>query len=108
MIGLAMMLATSGEFMTGNALYQLCGGDAERRADCVGYVTGVVDTMLAVSDAKDGTPVLCFPKGVTRGQVADEVQKYLEANGPEFRQGPATILVAIAVDVAYGCAEPKP
>ena len=104
MIGPAMMLAATGEFMTGDALYQLCGGRAERRADCVGYVSGVVDTMFAVSDPNDGT-VLCLAKGVTRAQVAEEVQKYLKANGPENRQGPATRLVFIAVDAAYGCSK---
>jgi len=91
MIGLAMMLAASGNFMTGAAIYRSCGGNAERRAECVGYVAGVTEFMLAADfSTEDALDQLCGSGGKRDAECVDEISGDLESLlAANFRTGEA-------------------
>jgi Rap1a immunity proteins len=85
---------TTAQAITGNQLYEWfklpkTGTDATF-AD--GYVIGVVE----------GTGAGCFPDGITRRQLRDIVQQYLE-NYPESRHLLASDLVVIAIEEKFPC-----
>jgi hypothetical protein len=83
-------------YMTGNSIVQDC--DAMNAA-CISYVTGVVDGQWW------GEPNMnCIPDGVTTGQLAQVVRKYL-AEHPERLHLNAPVLVADAVSGAWPCAQ---
>jgi len=66
-------------FYSGNALWNECSGDnAFQSGLCMGFVAGISDAMsIAAIKA-------CFPPGVTVGQTADVVKRFLGQH-PERR-----------------------
>ena len=98
MIGLAMMLAASGSFVTGNQLYEDC--TREKTQICLGYIVGVVDGYLALRT----NPVICIPAKVTMGQINDIAVTYL-TDHPEKRQYTADSLVLASLIQAFPCAK---
>ena len=96
--------ATHAGFDTGNRLYEDCSADTYfNRGYCGGYVVGIVDTIESMQGAgllpRDA---LCIPEGVTKGQLADTVQKYLQDN-PAIRHNDAGNLVPEALREAFPC-----
>jgi hypothetical protein len=69
---LTLSLYANAEFMTGRTLLARMNGDAADRANAVGYIVGVADTLMG--------EVSCPPHGLTSGQLASEVRKVLEEN----------------------------
>ncbi len=87
--------------ISGNQLYEdfkSYKGQAEEsqfnRAYYLGYVTGAVDM--------GNHALFCLPNGVTAGQIADSVGKYLTDN-PQRRHFSGARLVAEALAEHYPC-----
>ncbi len=79
-------------FYDGNKLYETCSAKSGRDIGlCVGYITGVADTL---EDAK------CFTAGVDSHQVYDAVKQYLERH-PAERHNRASSLVKEAIQQAF-------
>jgi hypothetical protein len=88
---------TATSFYSGNALWNECSGDnAFQSGLCMGFVAGISDAMsIAAIKA-------CFPPGVTVGQTADVVKRFLGQH-PERRHEAAVFLVAAALAEAFPC-----
>jgi hypothetical protein len=87
------------EFVTGNDLYTKCNSNApEDKFWCLGFVTGVFDTLP--TGPKKG--LVCPGPNVTAGQVHDVVVKNLQEH-PTMRHLPAAFLVGTALGVAFPC-----
>lgn len=102
-IALLPLVAHAG-FDTGNRLYEDCRSENYfNRGYCGGYVTGIVDTIEAMQ-ASGVLPAnaLCIPEGVTKGQLADVVERFL-ADRPERRHHEAGSLVPEALAAAFPC-----
>jgi hypothetical protein len=77
----------------GNTLLDECqSNDGAEKSFCLGYVLGVLDEL----------PNACAPNGVTGGQTAKVVERYLEAH-PENLHLSANSLIASAVVAAWPC-----
>ena len=96
-------LAQAG-FDSGNRLFEDCAAENYfNRGYCGGYIVGIVDTIEALqARGKLPATALCVPDGVTKGQLADVVRKYLEEN-PQRRHADAGRLVPEALNAAFGC-----
>ena len=107
--------------VTGNELYeQLKSQNQIDNQNAYAYLDGVIDTegmyhmgdgfiwMMDVSkdkNAKFKSAHFCFGDNkITKKQVADVVQKYLEAN-PQNRHEPANGLIRRALIEAFPCAK---
>jgi hypothetical protein len=101
---LAATLPAHAGFDTGNRLFEDCSAENYfNRGYCGGYVTGIVDMLEALS-ARGVIPknTLCIPEGVTKGQLADVVKKYLGEH-PERRHLDAGGLVPEALTASFPC-----
>jgi len=82
----------------GNALMRDCQSQlsAERRS-CLGYITGVIDTMdtPGIRDAMRGVCPILRP-GMEMGQVVDIVLRFLIEN-PQMRDFPAVVSIMAAL-----------
>jgi hypothetical protein len=86
------------EFFDGNKLLSTCRSNQPiDMADCIGYVTGVYDTLAGVR--------ICSPDGITRGQVRDIVLTYLQ-NAPEERHKTADVLIGNVLSALWPCKRP--
>lgn len=85
-------------FQTGNSVAGVCLPTSQSPSGpCIAYVGGVVDGMLW------GEPsYLCLPEGVTQGQLAAVVAKFLEDH-PERMHLNAPVLIADALQGAFPC-----
>lgn len=94
----AMAPAPAGAFQTGNSLHGDClDQPAGPTGACVAYLAGVIDGMWW------GKPnTICFPDGVTQGQAAAVIVKYMREN-PERMHLSAPVLVADALMPAFPC-----
>jgi len=107
--GLGVLLAlltapADAGFDSGNRLYEDCSADTYfNRGYCGGYVVGIVDTIESMQ-ASGVLPAnaMCIPEGVTKGQLADVVQKHLQDH-PELRHHEAGELVPMAINRAFPC-----
>lgn len=85
----------------GNELLSICGeDDAFSRGYCLGYIRGLtigVDYLLVTKDAK-----ICYPDGVTWGQIKDVAVSYIRRN-PAKRADRAIFLVGLASAEAWPC-----
>jgi hypothetical protein len=78
MIALALMMAASSQFITGQSLSDDCAAlGAARQAHCIGFITGVSDT-LAYMEAD--APLLCIPAQIEAGRLREVVTRYLAAH----------------------------
>jgi hypothetical protein len=89
-------------FKNGNRLWSLCSQppNSVAKAECAGYVLGVVDA-IKEDDAVNGFTA-CLPTEVTTVQVVDVVTDYLRQN-PAERHYLAAGLVARALARAFPC-----
>ena len=86
-----------GYFMTGNTIMPDCQAQPAPTGACVAYVVGVIDGMWW------GEPNMnCIPDGVTTGQLAQVVAKFLRDH-PERLQLNAPVLIADAIGGAWPC-----
>jgi hypothetical protein len=72
LLTLSLYMPAHAEFMTGKTLLARLHGDATDKANAVGYIIGVADSLMG--------EVSCPPHGLTSGQLAKKVQEVLEAN----------------------------
>lgn len=91
------------DFITGNELVEYCNPDAGNThwGMCRGYVTGVYGRQFWVEDSEFKS---CPPDGTTIEQMTSVVRKYLTER-PEYLHLQASVLVAIAVSVAWPCSD---
>ena len=99
---LAMLLGSpaSYAYTTGNNLVEHCK-DKEAyfgSGFCYGYMMGVANILTWASERNR----ICIPDGVTGGQVASIVTKYLKEN-PESLHESADLLVTVALGKAFPC-----
>jgi hypothetical protein len=66
-----------------------------RNGASFGYVIGIADNLTVQNE-------ICFPDGVTHGQMVDVVQKYIEEN-PAIRHLHRLILVRASLIFAFPC-----
>jgi hypothetical protein len=84
----------------GNFLYAQCNGaDAGGEPFCVGFISGVIDTVEMAMDVK---PYCVRGTGATRGQLLDVFRKYLQEN-PQTRHESAAMLLVLALKQAFPC-----
>lgn len=97
-------LAAHAGFDSGNRLYEDCRSENYfNRGYCGGYVIGIVDTIEAMQESRLlPADALCIPEGVTKGQLADVVTRYL-ADHPAQRHDEAGNLVPEALKRAFPC-----
>lgn len=97
-------VAVNAGFDSGNRLYEDCSGETYfNRGYCGGYIVGIVDTIESMqSSGLLPKNAMCIPEGVTKGQLADVVTKYL-ADNPAIRHGDAGNLVPEALNAAFPC-----
>ncbi|WP_223592418.1 Rap1a/Tai family immunity protein [Pseudomonas sp. A-R-19] len=69
---------------------------------CLGIVEGVRMTMFYLNGSLPEAARVCFPKGVTTGQGARVVVKYLKDNPEELHED-ATSLIFFAYHKAFPC-----
>lgn len=81
--------------MTGNQLVIECVGTSYRL--CQGYIIGVLDMGRATQQ-----PPICFPPGVTLGQMTSVFQKFLQDNPARLHED-GVFLVREALDTAFPC-----
>jgi hypothetical protein len=87
---------SNAEFYSGNDLKQMCAAPSYTDdAICMGYVTGVYDTLLSQG-------AICSSGGVTVGQLQEIVKKYFSQN-PERLHFTAQSLVRSSFRAAFPC-----
>jgi len=102
MIALALMMAASSQFITGQSLSDDCAAlSAARQAHCIGFITGVSDT-LAYMEADAPAPLLCIPGQIEAGRLREVVTRYLAAH-PALLDLSASSLAAKALTGAWPC-----
>lgn len=95
------------EFFTGDMLYANCSAKpadsdyAVRHLECAGYVLGVSDAQQAAQGA-GGAGKVCLPATATSTQLAQSVERYLEAH-PDKRKLAAQDLVLEALAADFPC-----
>ena len=95
--------AYSSDGMTGNELLTLCQSDlAVEHTFCSGYVDGALGAFVVASVAYKSPRLVCVPEGVTVGQSAKVVERYLEAH-PENLHFGARVLVFAALMATWPC-----
>lgn len=89
----------SAHAFSGDDLTRVCTDkDKTREALCVGYVSGVSETLTSVLQ----TSGICAPDSVSLGKLITVVVDYVNAH-PEERQGSAVPLVWSALVDAWPC-----
>jgi hypothetical protein len=84
-----------GYWKTGNTIKAECGSSSlVEKSLCLGYITGVSDVFKDTS--------ICYPKGVTAGQIESIVIKYLNEH-PDRLHYSADSLVLDALGKAFPC-----
>jgi hypothetical protein len=92
-------------FYSGNQLLAVCDGVSPvEKGICVGFISGVADTLAGVSE--NGGKLLgwraCQPPAATSGQTRDVVIRFLRAH-PEKRHLTAASLTVWALAEAWPC-----
>ncbi len=99
---LALAGMPAGAFMIdGNKLYDACTGkETYDRTFCLGYVSGVHDTLDGFTADTGGK--YCVPRTVSSGQLADLITKFLRDN-PGRRRLAAARIVGEAITRTFPC-----
>jgi hypothetical protein len=100
MLGLTTTAAHAEYFETGATLLAKCKSGYDGAVVCLGYITGVADSLAAGNTVNHFTA--CMPKIITAGKLQDDVVVYLEKNGDNGHFA-AVGLVAAALAHAYPC-----
>ena len=87
---------------TGNLLLAGCQSDTIEQMYCIGYVDGVVGTLVIAAAAHKVPRLVCVPDGVTTGQTVKVVERFLEAH-PEELHKDARFLVFWALIDTWPC-----
>lgn len=96
-------IAAHAGFRTGNDVLAGCQSDrAIEQMYCVGYVDGVVGTLVIAAASYKVPRLVCVPDGVTTGQTVKVVERFLEAH-PEELHKDARFLVYWALIDTWPC-----
>lgn len=96
--------ARAADFDTGNQLLAACSGSAGDQVQCYAYMDGLLQGLLFMSVRDKSQMPFCVPDGVTKGQAAEVVVKYLREN-PEQRHIAASVMATVAMRRAFPCAQ---
>jgi len=98
---LAGQEASAGHDMTAGYLLEQC---KKETSFCYGYVEAVWDSTVveATLNSMVATKIVCYPKGVTLGQMTKIVVKYLNAHPEQLQLNPYAQVVA-AMNEAFPC-----
>ena len=77
-------------------------GPSGSSAQCVPFVTGVVDTNDIFQEGGEAKRRVCLPKGVTVREMTDVFMRYLEAH-PNRRKISGAVLVLASLAQAFSC-----
>ena len=102
-LGLIVASPTFGQSMTGNELKRMCDDDA-LELGCLAYIRGALETYQFVGFASEEFVAICYPDGVSTGQITDVVRKYIN-DTPEDRHLSAYFLAIVAVAEIWRCRE---
>ncbi len=97
----AVLAETGNELKTSCADLEVSDGSFNNGV-CLGYVVGVVEMHKTVTEALHAKGMFCMPSGVTQGQSALVVKKYLGAH-PELLHFTASSLALAALQEAFPC-----
>ncbi|MFQ5936009.1 MAG: Rap1a/Tai family immunity protein [Acidiferrobacterales bacterium] len=91
--------------LDGKELATTCGDEQNpiRRSLCIGYITGVSETLTTVLPVSG----ICAPAGLSPGQLRTTVTTHL-ADHPESLSRPAVGVIWTALVEAWPCAGMKP
>jgi len=88
-------------YLTGYEVLLRCSGDNDAQGtQCLGYLQGIADVMLAGNEV-NGYHV-CIPPGILVGQLEDIALQFLRAN-PAVRHAATAGLVAKAYQQSFPC-----
>src|SRR5262245_24738550 len=76
--------ADANYFLAGKDLYKMCQGYRHDKAECLGYIMGVVDHLEAMRGIQKKPP--CVKAGVEADKVRDVVFQYMHDNPQERDQ----------------------
>jgi Rap1a immunity proteins len=100
-VAAALLTATSAQaqetttrFYDGAKMHEFCSNDRSRTI-CLGYAAGL-------ADALEESNVICLPRQVKLGSVADVIEREL-VNHPELRHYAAASIATIALRKAFPC-----
>jgi hypothetical protein len=97
---LFVSLATSAEFMTGNALLSnIQSTDSTRKGFAMGYIAGVADANQSIT--------YCPPESITLGQLRDMTEQYLISNA-SIRNLSADVLIGDMLNLRWPCKQQTP
>lgn len=96
----ASSATSSGNFESGNTLYEDCDGNDYDQILCLGYLRAISD-VLNGDNTVNGFKA-CIPAGVTPFQLKSILIKWLDDN-PENRHYAAAGLVASSFQEAFPC-----
>ena len=113
-LSLLVPVGAGGDTWDGNKLLEYCtpfvegkSGDLFQQGYCVGFVGGVVHALILARDMPAAVGYSCLPDGVTNGQVARIVHKWLQEN-PEHLHERQVLPVIYALVRAFPCETPTP
>jgi hypothetical protein len=93
-------------YQNGNDLYERCtatsGDKAGMYANCVGYITGVADTIREYQTSFGATARICIPDTAPPKQTTDVVIRWLQAH-PAERLMSGSGIVYVALGEAWLC-----
>lgn len=115
LFALSFVLMLSPAWADGNKLLRNCKAtlrvwdnnsnstdDLMNSALCIGYITGIWDTILTFQAGSDKIKGACFPENATTGQMVRVVVKFLEEN-PKDLHNPEAILVLKTFNINFPC-----
>ena len=87
----------------GNTLYEkIKSGNLYEKGVALGYVVGVYDAYVQEQHWDKQNHYICMNNQVTKGQILDVVEKYLNEN-PASRHQTAAGLVLNALSISFPC-----
>lgn len=95
--------ASSGSFFAAMDVEEGCRADkkAYGHGFCLGYLAGVVDTVLSIDQAQ-GRQTICLPDSIKLSQLGQDFLNFIEAN-PEAMEEDAEDIVIEMLESKYRC-----
>lgn len=92
----------NGAFVTGTILLERLNGDAGDKNNAIGYIVAIADEGEDKSRPQPRGTCFAIPNGVSSGQLAERVRKFLDRN-PAIRGDVASNLVKASLSEAFPC-----
>ena len=105
---LSLLLSGTANATSGTALLEQCsantatGVGAVKMSSCIGYISGVIDTLKMDTARGHIENTLCIPKGVGIVPLRDVAIRLIN-NAPEYQNYTASVLVMAALNSEFPC-----